>query len=38
MTMRAALAAVLLRLALATTDPAERAARLAILKQDGWLE
>lgn len=36
-TMRAALTAALITLALREPDPAERAARIAILRKDGWL-
>lgn len=35
--MRAALNAALVALAMREPDPAERAAKLAILKKDGWL-
>lgn len=35
--LRSALNAALVALALRETDPAERAAKLAILKKDGWL-
>lgn len=35
--LRSALNAALVALALRDPDPAERAAKLAILKKDGWL-
>ena len=35
--MRDALRLALIRIALAHPDPEERAARLEILKKDGWL-
>ena len=38
MSLRETLRAVLLRLALADPDPVERAAKIAILKKDGWLD
>jgi len=35
--MRSALNAALVAMAMRETDPVERAAKLAILKKDGWL-
>ena len=37
-TMRAALTSALITLALREADPAERAARIAILRKDGWVK
>lgn len=36
-TIRAALTAALITLALREADPTERAARIAVLRKDGWL-